>query len=252
MIYLDKGYIGCFEMADKNSGKQQLAEYVRQLKAAGHKRIIAPINGDTWHTYRLVSWSNGDPAFPLEPQNPLWYNEVFEECGFKPLKKYRSDQFSLADIQPIESMNAALNIRGFRDGELRLIYDLSLQGFDENFLYNDITFEEFSTLYQPILPMLDKDLAVVAEVDGRPAGFVFSFAAGDTLILKSMAVLPAFRSRGIGAKLINRVLIAGQKKGYQTVIAALIADGNNSHRIISKYGSEKIREYTLHCLEAKT
>lgn len=250
MVYLDKGYIGCFEMADKDSGKRQLEEYVRQLKSAGHKRIIAPINGDTWHTYRLVSWSSGDPAFPLEPRNPLWYNEVFEECGFKPLKKYRSDKLGISGIRPIDNTDLSLHIREFRDGDLRRIYDLSLRGFDENFLYNDITFEEFGKLYQPILPTLDKELAVIAEVDGNPAGFVFSFAIGDALVLKSMAVLPEARGRSVGAKLINRVLLAGQRKGYQTAIAALIAEGNNSHKIISKYGSEKLREYTLYCLEA--
>ena len=249
MVYLDKGYIGCFEMADKESGKRRLKEYVRQLKKAGHKQIIAPINGDTWHQYRLVNWSGGDPAFPLEMQNPLWYNEVYEEVGFKPLKKYTSDKFSINNIKQIENTDLTIVIRKFCDGDLRLIYDISLQGFEGNFLYSVITFEEFSKLYQPVLPMLDKELAVIAEVDGVPAGFMFSFAAGDRLILKSMAVLPVFRSKGIGAKLMNHVLVAGHKKGAKTAIAAFIAEGNNSHKIVSKYGSQKIREYTLYSLE---
>jgi len=51
--------------------------------------------------------------------------------------------------------------------------------------------------------------------------------------------------------MMNHVLLAGQRKGLKTAIAALIAEGNNSHKIISKYGSAKIREYTLYCLEAE-
>ena len=253
MIYLDKGYIGCFEMTDKDSGKRRLEEYVRQLTDAGHKRIIAPINGDTWRQYRLVSWSNGDAPFPLEPQNPLWYNEVFEECGFRPLKKYRSDKFSIENIEPIfntDSARDALKIRGFRDDDLRLIYDISLRGFNRNFLYSDITFEEFSGLYQPILPMFDKELAIIAEVNDAPAGFVFSFAVGDTLIIKTIAVLPEYRSsKSVGAKMISHVLAAGRRKGAKTAIGALIAEGNNSLKLALKYGSEQIREYTLYCLE---
>jgi len=245
MIYLDKGYIGCFEMADKASGKRQLQEYIWQLKDAGHKRIIAPINGDTWHPYRLVSWSNGDPAFPLEPQNPLWYNEVYEELGFKPLAKYRSDKFNMGNIKPIENNDAALTIRGFQEDDLRLIYDISIHGFDENFLYTEITFEEYNKLYQPVLQMMDRELVVIAELDGVPVGFVFSFIANNTLILKTMSVLPEFRSRGVGAKLINHVLLAGQRKDAKTAIAAMMSDGNHSMKIVSKYGSEQIREYTL-------
>ena len=249
MLYIDKGYIGCFEIADKESGLRQLDTYVRQLKDAGHKRIIAPINGDTWHQYRLVSWSNGDPAFLLEPQNPIWYNEIYEELGFKPLMKYRSDKFSMDNLKPIDNTDAALSIRLFQEDDLRLIYDISLKGFDGNYLYNEITFEEFSALYQPILPMIDKELVVIAEVDGVPVGFIFTFMGGKTQILKSIAILPESRSRGIGAKLVNHVLLAGQRKGARTAIAALMSDGNNSNKIVSKYDSEQVREYTLYCLE---
>jgi GNAT superfamily N-acetyltransferase len=251
MIYLDKGYIGCFEMPDKDTGKRQLESYVRQLKHAGHGRIIAPINGDTWHTYRLASWSSGSPAFPLEPQNPLWYNDVFEECGFTPLKKYRSDTFCIKNITLSPNTDRALRFRDFRDGDLEFIYKISLRGFDENFLYSDITFEEFNKLYQPVLPMIDNELAVIAEIDNAPVGFMFSFAIGDTQILKTMAVLPEFRSKRIGTKMMNHVLLAGQRKGLVTAVAALMAEGNNSFNIISKYEKKKIREYTLYCLETQ-
>ena len=249
MIYSDKGYIGCFEMNDKDSGRRQLEEYVKHLTNAGHKRIVAPINGDTWHTYRLMSWSGDEPAFPFEPYNPLWYNDIYAEFGFKPLKKYRSDKFSMEFVEPPLCTDTKLSFRDYRAGDLKLIYDISLHGFDENFLYDDISFEAFSRLYQPILPMIDKELVVIAEVDDAPVGFMFSFAAGDRLILKTMAVLPEYRSMGIGAKMFHHILFAGQRKSLRTAIAALIAEGNNSYRIASKYGSEKIREYTLYYLD---
>ena len=257
MIYLDKGYIGCFEMNDKDSGRRQLEEYMKQLTNAGHKRIIAPINGDTWHTYRLMSWSGDEPAFPFELSNPLWYNDVYTEFGFKPLKSYRSDKFSLEFVEPSLCTSSAhsftsanLSFRNYRDGDLKLIYDISLHGFDENFLYGDISFEEFSALYQPVLPMIDQELVVIAEVDNAPVGFMFSFAIGSRLILKTMAVLPEYRSMGVGAKMFHHILFTGKGKNLHTTIAALISEGNNSHKIASKYGSEKIREYTLYYLDA--
>ena len=249
MIYLDKGYIGCFEMGDKESGKRQLEDYIRQLKDAGHKRIIAPIDGDTWHNYRLMNWSNGTPVFPLELQNPLWYNDIYKELGFKPLMKYRSDSFIIDNIKPLVNDGSSLSIRNFCDGDLKIIYDISLQSFDKNFLYSDITFEEFKKLYEPILPLIDQELVIIAEVSGIPAGFMFSFIANNVQILKSIAILPNFRSSGVGTKLINHVLLAEQRKDAKTAIAALMSEGNNSNKIVSKYNSEKIREYTLYCLE---
>ncbi|MDR0315102.1 MAG: GNAT family N-acetyltransferase [Oscillospiraceae bacterium] len=251
MIYSDKGYIGCFEMKDKEVGKRQLAEYVNDLKSAGHKRIIAPINGDTWHTYRLVSWSEDEPFFPMEPQNPLWYNEVLVEAGFKPLKKYSSGKFPLGNIE--STKNDKIKIRNFNKAEsrhdLERIYELSLQGFDENFLYNDISKDEFLKLYQPLLPMLDEELMIFAVKDGKTAGFIFTFLSGENLILKTMAVLPEFRSSGIGAALMNHVLMTGQEKGLRTAVAALMSEENYSQRIVGKYGSKKFREYTLYSLE---
>jgi len=246
MVYLDKGYIGCFEMIEKDSGKKQLETYILQLERAGHKQIIAPINGNTWHTYRLVSRTSDEPLFPFEPHNPLWYNEVFEECGFKPLKKYISGRFGIGNIPPLRNNSSTLKLRNFYDGDLEIIYDISLRGFSGNFLYSDITFEEFCRLYQPVLPMLDPDLTIIAEVNNRPVGFIFSFAIGDRLILKSVAILPEFVGSGIGARLINHVLVAGQQKGLKTAIAALMAVDNQSCSIVSKYGSEIIREYTLY------
>jgi len=249
MLYCEKGYIGNFEMEDKESGKKQLKKYVKQMKKAGHNKIIAPVDGSTWHSYRLASWSSGESAFPMEPQNPLWYNEVYKETGFKPLQKYRSDKFALGNVTKIAETDNSLHFRGLCENDLQTIYEISLQGFVENFLYSNITYEEFSKLYQPVLPMLDSELAVIAELDNSPVGFMFSFAAGERQILKTMAILPGFRKKGIGAKMMNTVLLAGQKKGLKAAIAALISEGNHSHSIVSKYGSEKIREYTLYYLE---
>ena len=245
MIYLDKGYIGCFEMKDRESGKRQLEEYVVQLKAAGHKRIIAPIDGDTWHKYRLMSWDSGATTFPMEPQNPIWYNDVYLDCGFTPLAKYFSVMFSIGGIEAI-SADERVTYKKFETSDLRTIYDISLNGFDKNFLYDKITFGEFCKLYEPILPMIDSDFVLITYVDDVPCGFIFAIGVDDVFILKSIAVLPKYRKFGIGNVLINKALLAAQAKNFKTGIGALIIDGNISHHMVEKYGAKKIREYILY------
>jgi len=256
MVYLDKGYIGCFELSDYEPGKRQLEEYIAQLKSSGHKRIIAPIDGNTWHKYRLVSWDSGFRAFPLEPQNPIWYNDVYLDCGFTPLAKYFSVAFDInktpALSSPLftkESIDKRVTYKKFEPSDLKTIYDISLAGFDNNFLYDEITFDEFSKLYEPLLPMVDGDFVLIAYVDDMPCGFMFAIGIGDIFILKSIAVLPEYRKFGIGNSLINKVLLAAKEKGYKTAIGALIIDGNISRHMLEKYGAKKIREYTLYQLE---
>jgi GNAT superfamily N-acetyltransferase len=235
-------------MENAAEGEIKLKEYVNALTNAGHKKIIAPIDGDTWHKYRLVSFTNGEPSFPLEPQNPLWYNDVYEKCGFSPLKKYQSVKFEINNVIMPEK-DGGITIRNFREGDLKLIYDISRRGFDENFLYGQISYEEFKKLYIPALSFADFDLVCVAEIEGIAAGFIFSFVSQNRLILKTMAVLPEYRQNGIGTALIGHVLAIALSKGITAAIGALIAEGNNSYKIVSKYGGEIIREYTVYGLE---
>ncbi|MCL2019512.1 MAG: GNAT family N-acetyltransferase [Oscillospiraceae bacterium] len=245
MVYSDKGYIGCFEMKDKESGRKQLLEYVRQLKNAGHNRIIAPINGDTWHQYRLMSRTDGSPAFPLEPHNPLWYNEVYTDIGFKPLEKYCSVAFPLGDIEEIPCNNDII-YKTFEPSDLKTIYDISVTGFVNNFLYEHINYEDFCKLYNPVLPMVDGDLVIIAYKNNTPCGFMFSLGFGDLFILKTIAVLPEYRKFGIGKTLMNKVIVNAQNKGFKTAIGALISEGNVSEDMVARYGAVKIREYTLY------
>ncbi|MDR1069282.1 MAG: GNAT family N-acetyltransferase [Gracilibacteraceae bacterium] len=252
MIYPDKGYIGFFDMDDPESGALLLRSRVDALRASGCRRIIAPIDGDTWRRYRLVSWSDGTAAFPLEPQNPLWYNDVYLKAGFQPLAEYSSGAFPLGGVA-LGGASRGPRIRPFdlSDGENELarIYTLSTQGFTANFLYTDIAREDFLAMYRPLLKLIDPDLAVFAELDGQPAGFLFAFPAGERLILKTITVPPARRGRGIGAAMVHHALRAGQAKGLTQAVAALISDGNRSLDIVAAYGCVPFRRYTLYCLE---
>ena len=242
MVYLDKGYIGNFNARTPDELREYLLSAIEQMKG---KRIIAPIDGDTWHKYRLISWDSGFPSFPLEPQNPLWYSDVYREVGFTSLAKYISVAFPIKDIEEIPTDNNVI-YKKFEQADLRTIYDISVNGFDKNFLYDEITYEDFCKLYEPILPMVDSDFVLIAYVDGVPCGFMFSVNWGDIFILKTIAVLPEYRKLGIGRVLMNKVLLAAQGKGFKTAIGALIIDGNVSRDMVLRYGAEKIREYTLY------
>jgi len=242
MVYLEKGYIGNFDAKTPEELKAYLLDGIKQLNG---RTIIAPIDGDTWHNYRLVSWDSGFPQFPLEPNNPIWYNDIYKEVGFKALAKYYSVSFPIRNIQKIECSKDVV-YKNFEPADLKTIHELSVKGFSNNFLYDEISYEEFSKLYEPLMAMLDSDFVLIAYVNNLPCGFMFAIGVGDIFILKSITVLPEYQKLKIGSTLVNKVLLKAHEKGFTTAIGALIIDDNISGNIVAKYGAKKIREYTLY------
>ena len=243
MIFKDKGYIGNFEMESPEDGKAKLADFIKEL--AEHDEIIGPIDGSTWHSYRLVSFTDGSPSFPMEPTNPLWYNDVYTDLGFVPIKKYFSERFPIKDIKPYEKSNI-VTIRQFKPEDLQAMYEISKVGFADNFLYHPISYAEFEALYLPKISMVVHDFILVAEVDNKAVGFLFAFVYQDTLILKSIAVLPEHRSASIGGRMVNVALVKAEAIVIKTAIGALFIEGNTSGKIVANYGGEVFREYTLY------
>lgn len=317
-LYYDKGYMGMFSCKDKQSGLAIIKTGIAKLQAMGHKKIIAPIDGNTWFSYRLLSnnfttmpvvqktpeeiseyniknveytiQNNTQSAkekrivqeapFPLELQNPLWYNEIFLELGFSILSKYHSYAFDFPRHIHASNLPNNIMIRSLKKEnimqELETIYHLSTQSFDNNFLYDKISFEKFSTLYASMLPMLEEDLVCIAQKEQNGIvenlGFLFAFSdrtniqsekvqttynLQDThlddqkkrLIIKSMAVHKDFLHQGIGSSMLNFILKKSQSKGFSKVIAAYIREENFSANIMAKYTSKSIREYSLYALD---
>jgi ribosomal protein S18 acetylase RimI-like enzyme len=77
-------------------------------------------------------------------------------------------------------------------------------------------FEEYKNVLDPpsaahtetvgtVLKKLSTGAAVIAYIDGEPVGFAFYEPKGTHLYFSRLSVLPAFRSRGVGRKLIDHV-----------------------------------------------
>ncbi len=248
-LYYDKGYIGMFDCLDAQSGSDILRLAIDELSALGHKKIIAPIDNNTWFSYRIVSFDSGLPTFPLEKTNPLWQNEAFVMAGFQPLKEYFSYTFKIkgGGLKARDDIKIRHIIKADFEREIKGIYDLSMCGFAENYLFSPISFEHFRLLYEGVLPMLDERFFYIAEVNDKPIAFLFCYDGGDgRFVLKSMAIEPSFRERGIGTHLIELALSDAYDYGFRTAIGAYIRMGNHSGKIVQKHKGEILRKYRLY------
>jgi len=258
------GVVGHYAAADEESGAQVLGSACDLLRARGATVAVGPMDANTWHRYRLVTWRSEDPPFLLEPDNPDGWGGHFERAGFAPLAGYHSaccDE--LAALTPDAATAERLAIDGFTmrtldpsriDAELHALWLAACDAFAGNFLYTPVPEEEFRHLYARAIASVPPEMVTLAEHAGRIVGFLFAYpdalqaARGervDTVVLKTLGVVAGIKRHGLGRWLFDRGIAAARDAGFRRAIFALIHDDNPSAR----FGRDRrrlIRRYTLY------
>ncbi len=280
------GTLGFFEALDRRRPVGALFDAaIDWLRERGVGPIVGPMDGDTWHSYRLNVGPFAERPFLMEPYNPPYYAELWQRRGFEVLEHYcskRVDDLAAAAAAMAPGLARAeaagyrfesLEIDRFED-ELDRLYELSCAIFAGNFLYTEISRDRFLELHRGNRALLDPELVSFARApDGRDAGFLFGFpdrfravaamrgrrglwgrlhhlAAGrrvDTVNLKSLGVTPGDRRSGLAAALMHRAYRTAQRQGYTRANLCLILDGNPSARLDGETGTV-LRRYHLYQL----
>lgn len=266
------GYIGLYQAADINQGSALLTDAAAWLRSHGADVAIGPIDGNTWRRYRLVTWRGTEPPFFLEPDNPDEWTRHFIEAGFEPIANYTSalnPDLSREDPRLGDAVKrftqSGVTIRPIDmtrfESELRAVHRMSLASFASNFLYTPIDETAFVEQYLPIQPYVRPELVLIAEssegVAEQPArgvvGFVFSVpdfnqrqrgVEIDTMIVKTLAVLPGRAQAGLGSVLMAMTQAAGRRLGYRRAIHALMHDSNKSMQASART-AQTMRRYSL-------
>ena len=138
------------------------------------------------------------------------------------------------------------------EAELAAIHQLSLVSFRDNLLYTPISEEEFSAQYRPILPYVRPELVLLAEKQDRLAGFLFAVPdllqarrPIDSVVLKTVAVLPGREFAGLGNLLVARCHAVAHSLGFRRVIHALMHESNESLSLSARY-AVPFRGYALY------
>jgi GNAT superfamily N-acetyltransferase len=280
------GTLVFFEALDRPQAVAALfADAVSRLREAGAGPIVGPMDGDTWHRYRVNAGPFVDPPFLLEPYNPPYYPRLFEANGFATLERYASTR--VEDLPAVRAhleagarraLDAgyrwrALDPRRFA-GELRLLYRLSAESFAGNFLYTAIDEREFLALYAGMRPVLDPRLVLFALApDGAEVGFLFAYpdrfravaalggrsgllarlrfrwhrGEATAVNVKTLGVLPGHRRSGVGAALLDRAYEQALALGFAAANHCLFREDNPSARLDGGHG-RLLRRYRLYRL----
>ncbi len=259
------GYIGHYAASDDKVSARLLDNACQLLQTAGAEQAIGPVDGSTWRRYRFITSSDETPPYFLEPTNPPDCAEQWRKSGFTTFARYFS---SLSDLQIAKAADVGaleqrlrcegVSIRPFEmsafRAELQRLFRVCMESFAGNLLYAPIAEEEFMRQYEKLRSVIVPELALVAERNNQPVGFVLvlpdienvdSRRLPDTVVLKTLARLPGRALRGLGELLLVRGQAAARQMGYSKIIHALMHESNNSIVLSKKYGSRIFREYQL-------
>lgn len=259
------GCLGHFYADARETALDLLAHAVRTAREAGLDYLVGPLDGDTWHAYRLTTDTCGHPPFFLDRLTPSEWPGYFREAGFTVIAEYFSTA-APAVVYEEKAANVwnerfraggewslrALNLEDF-EGELRRIYTLSRRAFADNFLYTPIEWPDFLALYLPLKPLIRPEFVHMAFRGDELAGFCLCLPdyaqakrgeAVDALILKTFARDPDPACKGLGAFLLWHAHALAAEHGFARLIIAFMHADNASLRLALKAGTI-IRKYAL-------
>ena len=234
------GFIGEVESSDDCALVALLARAEHRLRAAGCELAAGPVDGDTWHRYRLVTATDDTPPFALEPYAPPAAAIPWGNAGFEPLETYASFRDdALGERDPrVPALTARLRAAGVTlrtldlgrfDDDIAQIHALALRGFADAPLFAPIGLDAFAALYRPLAPLLDPRLCPVAECGGRIAGVLFALRdprAPRVVVLKTIVRDADRRFAGLGFVLTDIARAAASELGATRAISALQHDGS--------------------------
>lgn len=275
------GFLGFFEaLSDKEESIKLLFDKALEfLEQEGCKEVWAPINGifGLFGGGLLSAGFEKTPSF-LQVYTPPYYHGYFLRAGFNPIKQllhYSIDLTLPENIEQIYSFSGKTLVRGVQirrinkskwDDEVRSV----LRIFNEAFihLWGNVPFnyDEFMEIVNEFKSLVIPDFWLIAEVDGKPVGFVGGFPQyapifrefngrvnlirvlkfpiklrrikGGTIIMAG--VMDKYRSRGIGPTLVACVYKAMIEKGYREATATWILEDNKDSRRVAECMGGKI------------
>lgn len=241
-------FLGWYESVEGHAGSMMLRSLCDIAKERGYNRVIGPMNGSTWHQYRLAVPSGR--TFLGDVYHKSWYQEQFTDAEFKPIATYHSSLSKLRGKSAVSNARLRdLDLDRFAE-ELRTAYDLSIASFEYNLFYSPISFEEFSVMYTELRAIVDPRLVKFALDDiGKEIGFLFAIPdlfekPSKTIVMKTIAVHPDHRGKGLMSALANGVMSSAVSSGYTSAIYALYEASNLSGKLA--HGGELIRTYHIY------
>lgn len=253
------GEFKCQETVSLDESKVLFDKLFEELQAQGATKIVGPMDGNTWQSYRLTTYYGDQPTFTMEPYTPKHYIAHWENAGFVPEETYSSYITAVKDwedkrVDKLHKRFADLKFSSLEQSDLSAIFDLSLQSFIRNPYYIPIDKEVYLKKYGNMISMLKPNVSTVVYDGNELVGYLFAMMdmnrtadgySTNRIILKTIAIKEDRKYAGLGTYLLAKLIDNAKEMGVEHAIHALMYDKNAVQNII-KDNSQQLRQYTLY------
>lgn len=251
------GFFGFFDVINEYEVADVLLKVAMiTIKAEGMERMIGPANFSTNHEVGMLIEGYDCPPMIMMTYNKPYYNDFAERFGLKKVKDLlaiRVDSDSRFDprlIRVAERIREkegvvlrTLNLKDF-DGEVRRINEIYNQAWSKNWGFVPMSKDEFRHMAKDMKQIVDPDLVFIAEVNGKPVGFILTlpnintvlkyvngrlFPTGiikllwhtkvknkiDSVRILTMGIIPEYQKRGLDNLFYLETFKTGPTKGYR-------------------------------------
>lgn len=247
------GRIGRLAASGPTLAAELLERACLELRQRGCAAVLAPLDGDTWHPYRVVEpGQNPAEAFAGEPDpDPCW-NDWLVAAGFAVQARYVSSLCTeLQQRRPIVSPGSLFHLVTVEslaiDDLLEPIHRLILNGFRRQPLFVPISLDGFRHHWQPWRTRFDPRLSLLAFDGAELVGLLLAHpdgCQGRRAVVRTLVVQPGRRWAGLGRRLLETCHERAAALGYTAVIHALMHDPGASVALSRPY-AQPFRRYVL-------
>ncbi len=274
------GCAGLFDVVEDYEVFRRMLDYARNY-FRDRNHLLFPFFKATWYPYRFAVRGREKLDYFMEYPDREYYGDFTRRYGVEESYLYRS-RLNYDMDGNIEKNRSAYEkaLAGgitFRSldktrprEEMRIIYDLTVENFQESLFYTDISFEEFYSLYEGILSLLDARFMTFAFDDrGEPVGYGFTTPdftpllrrydttrlwgkllfylnrhRFDGIIPKTAAVRTSYRQMGIFGAIYYLHNVLARELGCRYILGGYVYIGNVTYKVMT--GETQDKEYELY------
>ena len=285
------GCFGLFESIDDQATADALFEAAAGwLRARGRNEIMGPIDYSTNYVCGLLIDGFKFPPTLLTSHNPPYYRALLERSGFEKTMDFYAWWFANPTdaAARLRRLAGALEKRGrdvtFRQADLRditaegrRIREIYNQAWSNNWGFVPFTEKEFDFMTHELKPIVESELVLLAEVEGKPVGFIlcvqdinvalrkingrlttFGLPIGlakllyhksriKTVRLVALGVVPKYRRHGIAEILVLRIIEEAMiKRGWTGECSLILENNTMMNRFLEAIGAEKYKTYRIY------
>jgi len=217
------GFFGFFEFIDDREVAAALLDAARVwLAERGMDRVIGPFNFNTNHEFGLlVDGFDSDP-YIANPHNSSYYPGIYAALGLRPVMDwyaYHVDS-EMAGVkrmkrlgQRLLSRHPEITIRSIDlsrfDEEVLMLREIYRDAWEQNWGHVRVTDEEFVFIAAGLKQVVEPELCLVAEVEGRTAAISVTLPDMNQVVNTMNGRICPFGWRHLlmRKKIINRVRV---------------------------------------------